>query len=86
VEKARSLGPEVVLCDIGLPGMDGYAVARALRADAATRDVTLVALTGYALPQDEQRAHEAGFDRHLAKPPDLDELQRILLGAPRRAA
>jgi PAS domain S-box-containing protein len=86
VEKARAFAPEVVLCDIGLPGMDGYAVARALRAYQATRGMTLVALTGYALAQDEQRAHEAGFDRHLAKPPDLDKLQRILVEASRRAA
>jgi PAS domain S-box-containing protein len=86
VAKARELAPEIVLCDIGLPGMDGYSVARALRGDPSLRGVTLVALTGYALAQDEQRAIAAGFDRHLAKPPDLDELQRILVEAPARRA
>jgi PAS domain S-box-containing protein len=75
---ARQLAPDVVVCDIGLPGMDGYAVARALRADEATRGAYLVALSGYALPEDLRRAHEAGFDRHLAKPLELDALQRVL--------
>jgi CheY-like chemotaxis protein len=56
---ARKLRPEVLLCDIGLPGMDGYEVARAFRADEALRGTLLVALTGYALPEDLQRAQEA---------------------------
>ena len=79
LREAREYRPEVLLCDIGLPGMDGYAVARAFRADEALGGVFLVALTGYALPEDLQRAIEAGFDRHLAKPPDLKELERILV-------
>jgi PAS domain S-box-containing protein len=76
--KARAFRPEVVLCDIGLPGMDGYAVARAFRADETFKDVFLVALSGYALPEDLLRAAEAGFDRHLAKPPRLDQLEELL--------
>jgi two-component system CheB/CheR fusion protein len=79
---ARRLAPDVVVCDIGLPGMDGYAVARALRADEATRGAYLVALSGYALPDDLRRAREAGFDRHLAKPLELDALQRVLRDGP----
>ncbi len=79
--RAREFPPEVLLCDIGLPGMDGYAVARAFRADEVLKRVFLVALTGYALPEDLQRAAEAGFDRHLAKPPDLAELERMLATA-----
>jgi PAS domain S-box-containing protein len=75
--RARESCPEVVLCDIGLPGMDGYEVARAFRADEALRSVTLVALTGYALPQDRNRALEAGFDHHLAKPPRLAKLKEL---------
>jgi CheY-like chemotaxis protein len=77
VEKARALRPEVVLCDIGLPGMDGYAVARALRSEhgAALR---LVAVSGYAQPEDVRRAAEAGFDAHLAKPPDPADIERLL--------
>jgi signal transduction histidine kinase len=56
LEKARSFKPEVVLCDIGLPGMDGYAVARAFRSDGELHHIALVALTGYALPEDLKRA------------------------------
>ncbi len=78
LEKARSFLPQVVLCDIGLPGLDGYGVARELRRDAALSSVFLVALTGYAQPEDQRRALEAGFDRHLAKPPDLEAIGRVL--------
>jgi two-component system CheB/CheR fusion protein len=83
LDKARSFKPEVVLCDIGLPGMDGYEVARAFRSDYELHDIALVALTGYALPEDLKRAEEAGFDRHLAKPPSIDALERILAELPR---
>jgi two-component system CheB/CheR fusion protein len=76
--RAREFKPEVVLCDIGLPGMDGFEVARAFRADDALKGVFLVALSGYALPEDLQRAQEAGFDRHLAKPPSLEKLESVL--------
>jgi two-component system CheB/CheR fusion protein len=76
--RAREFKPEVVLCDIGLPGMDGYQVARAFRADDALKGVFLVALSGYALPEDLQRAEEAGFDRHLAKPPSLEKIEEAL--------
>jgi PAS domain S-box-containing protein len=84
VRIARELRPEVVLCDIGLPGMDGYAVAQALRADRTLASTLLVALTGYALPDDLRRASEAGFDRHVAKPPSLDSIEEIL-AAPAQA-
>ena len=76
--RAREFKPEVVLCDIGLPGMDGFEVARAFRADDALKGVFLVALSGYALPEDLQRAREAGFDRHLAKPPSLEKVEEAL--------
>ena len=81
VVTARKLRPEVVLCDIGLPGMDGYAVAKTLRADATMKNTFLVALTGYALPEDFRRASEAGFDRHIAKPPSLEAIAEILRDA-----
>ncbi|MGB8298945.1 MAG: GAF domain-containing protein [Polyangia bacterium] len=76
--KAREFRPQVVLCDIGLPGMDGYEVARAFRADETLRRTFLVALTGYALPEDSRRATEAGFQRHLAKPLSLQALEDLL--------
>lgn len=71
--------PEVLVCDIGLPGMDGFAVARAFRENQKLKNVFLVALTGYALPEDVDKATAAGFDRHLAKPVDAGMLQRILV-------
>ncbi len=70
--------PEVVLLDIGLPGMDGYAVAQALQAHRGARRPVLVALTGYGREEDRARALEAGFDRHFVKPLDLDVLERFL--------
>jgi CheY-like chemotaxis protein len=76
--RARRFAPDAILCDIGLPGMDGYAVAREVRADPALGDVFLVALTGYALPDDLRRAQEAGFDAHLAKPPPLERIEALL--------
>lgn len=81
---ARESPPEVVLCDVGLPGMDGYEVARLLRSDEALRRCTLVALTGYARPEDKERAARAGFHLHLAKPPSMDELAEILANAAAR--
>jgi PAS domain S-box-containing protein len=83
IATAREFHPEVVLCDIGLPGMDGYEVARAFRADEALRGAQLVALSGYALAEDLQRAAEAGFERHLAKPPSLEKLRELLQGTGR---
>jgi PAS domain S-box-containing protein len=79
---AGSFHPEIVLCDIGLPGMDGYAVARAFRADPALSSIFLVALTGYAQPSDIKAAMDAGFDRHIAKPATIERLAEVLAEAP----
>jgi CheY-like chemotaxis protein len=70
--------PEFVFLDIGLPYMDGYEVARRLRAIDAMRGAVLVALTGYARDQDRQRAWEAGFDIYLAKPATPESIQTVL--------
>ncbi|HYG63832.1 MAG TPA: response regulator, partial [Thermoanaerobaculia bacterium] len=78
IEAARGFHPEVVLCDIGLPGMDGYAVAEQLRSDPDTTRCRLVALTGYGRDSDRRRAEEAGFDLHLVKPVEPEQLQRLL--------
>jgi PAS domain S-box-containing protein len=82
IERARTLRPDVVLCDIGLPGMDGHAVARTLRADPELGRVALVAVSGYAGPDDVAKAREAGFDAHLAKPPSMEALERVLATRP----
>jgi CheY-like chemotaxis protein len=84
LEKVRAHRPDVVICDIGLPGMDGHAVARAIRADASLSATTLVALTGYAAPEDLARSQEAGFDYHLAKPPSIESIEQVLAEAKRR--
>ena len=78
LEKAKELTPEVVLCDVGLPGKDGYAVARALRSDPELGDVLLVAITGYALEEDRRRVLASGFHAHLAKPIELNDLEDLL--------
>jgi PAS domain S-box-containing protein len=83
VETARAFRPDVVLCDIGLPVMDGYEVARAIRADPELASTFLVAVTGYALPEDQRRAAEAGFVRHLGKPVPIEVMGDVLATAPR---
>jgi CheY-like chemotaxis protein len=75
---ARERKPDVIVCDIGLPDLDGYEVARAVRGDDSLRGTRLVALTGYAQPEDRERAIEAGFDVHLPKPPTPEMLARVL--------
>ena len=78
VRAAQQHRPDVVLCDIGLPGLDGYAVARKLRGDPATAQARLIAVTAYGRDEDRRRSHEAGFEQHLVKPVDPDALQRVL--------
>ncbi len=78
IEMARSFLPDVVLCDLGLPEMDGLSVARSLRAEPALSGVRLVALTGYVGPEDVERALLAGFDSHMPKPADPDALLRLI--------
>jgi signal transduction histidine kinase len=74
VQTAHAAAPDVALVDIGLPGIDGYEVARRLRSDAGTRRIKLIALTGYGLADDQKRVMEAGFDVHLVKPVDINQL------------
>jgi two-component system CheB/CheR fusion protein len=75
---AERFAPDCVLVDIGLPDMDGYELARRFRKDPRHRDLYLVALTGYGRAEDRSAAHAAGFDTHLVKPADVDELERLL--------
>jgi CheY-like chemotaxis protein len=78
LETALRLRPDVVLCDLGLPELDGFEVARALRGDPDTAGTYLVAVSGYGQDDDRRRSREAGFDTHLTKPVDPCHLQRLL--------
>jgi two-component system CheB/CheR fusion protein len=78
---AAEFRPDVALIDLSLPGLDGFAVARRLRALPATRDTLLIAMTGWATKEHERRAHDAGFDLHLVKPVSVDVLTSALEGA-----
>jgi signal transduction histidine kinase len=78
VKAARLFHPEIVLCDLGLPGMDGYQVAAALRKDPDTASAKLIAVTGYGRDEDRRKSKEAGFDQHLTKPVDPAQLRRLL--------
>lgn len=71
---AKTFQPHLVLSDIGLPGMDGYALAPQLRTAAGERKLVLAAVTSYGRPRDKARARDAGFDHHLVKPVDADSL------------
>ncbi len=73
-----SFKPELVLLDIGMPGMDGYATIAALRAAQSDRPVKIVALTGWGRSEDRMRTLAAGFDQHLVKPSGLDDLRALL--------
>jgi two-component system CheB/CheR fusion protein len=84
IERARDYRPEVILCDIGLPDLDGYTVARALRGEPALTGTCLVALSGYGRDQDIEKAEKSGFDRHLTKPADFPRLLALLETARRR--
>ena len=78
VEMISLQPPDVALVDIGLPGLNGYDLARRIRSNPQCGDVFLVALTGYSLPADRQRALSSGFHAHLAKPVDLEQLRQLL--------
>jgi CheY-like chemotaxis protein len=83
IETARQFHPDLVLCDIGLPEMDGYAVAAALRQDPITGSARLLAISGYGQQEDLRRSREVGFDQHLTKPIDFAELEQLLAAMPR---
>jgi two-component system, chemotaxis family, CheB/CheR fusion protein len=78
---AQSLRPQVVLLDIGLPGMDGFEVARRLRTLPEAKRALLIALTGYGRTEDQQRSIDAGFDQHMVKPLDLERLNALMANA-----
>jgi CheY-like chemotaxis protein len=83
---AQAEPPHMVLLDLGMPGMDGYQVARRLRRLPGFHDVLLVALTGWGQEEDQRRSREAGFDLHLVKPVEPDALKQLLAHPPRPLA
>jgi CheY-like chemotaxis protein len=85
LEAALDYRPNVVLLDIGLPGLNGFEVAKRLRQQPALQDAVLVAMTGYGQESDRQRSQEAGFDHHLVKPADLGKVLQILATASDKA-
>jgi CheY-like chemotaxis protein len=82
VELAGAFRPEVAFIDIALPGLDGYEVARRLRAGADGRTMVLIALTGRGQPEDRRRAHAAGFDGFLVKPVVPEQLFEMIARVP----
>jgi two-component system CheB/CheR fusion protein len=80
LELFKSAQPDIALVDIGLPGMDGYEIARRFRAEPHGAKDFLVALTGYGSASDRDRSRQAGFDLHLLKPVDPEKLQSVLDG------
>jgi signal transduction histidine kinase len=85
IDAVQALRPDVVLLDLGLPGMNGYEVAEHLRRDGGTNGLTLIAISGYGQEEDLARSKQAGFDRHLVKPASSEALQAALDAAARLA-
>jgi CheY-like chemotaxis protein len=78
VEESEAFRPDVALLDIGMPGLDGYEVARLIRSKPWGAGIVLIALTGWGEEEDVRRSREAGFDRHLLKPIDIAPLREAL--------
>jgi CheY-like chemotaxis protein len=78
LELVKQYRPDVVICDIGLPGLNGWEVARGVRRDPTVADARLIALTGYGTAEDRKRSREAGFDVHLVKPVPPEVLEDLL--------
>lgn len=84
LNRAREQPPEMIVLDIGLPGMDGFEVAQCLRREPSCAGAVIIAVTGYGQPEDRQRAIDAGFNHHLVKPVDIEELKTLLQSQPIR--
>ncbi len=84
LEAVRAYRPSVVLLDVGMPGMDGHEVAGRVREASESREVLLIAMTGWGQEDDRRRSREAGFDHHLVKPVSTDVIQALLASLPVR--
>ncbi len=82
LQAVRDFGPEIILLDIGLPGMTGYEVAQQLRSQPEFGALVLAAMTGYGQDEDKRRSREAGFDHHLTKPLDPEKLEALVASSP----
>ncbi|HKB01381.1 MAG TPA: response regulator, partial [Gemmataceae bacterium] len=82
LQAVRDFRPDVILLDIGLPGMTGYEVAQQLRAQPGLESVVLAAMTGYGQDDDRRRSREAGFNHHLTKPLDPERLHALIASPP----
>src|SRR5207245_11076538 len=85
LSQAVAFQPEIVLLDIGLPGMNGYEVAQCLREQPEFKKTILIAVTGYGQEGERRRSRDAGFDHHLTKPVDPDVLQKLLTSLPKHS-
>jgi CheY-like chemotaxis protein len=79
LELAATFRPHMIFLDLGMPGMDGYEVARRLRTTPGQEETVLAALTGWGQEEDRRRTAEAGFNHHLIKPPELKAVENLLL-------
>lgn len=90
VRLAKRLCPDIVLCDLRMPYLDGYGLLERVRADPALKDLIVIAVTAYSMPDDRRRVAEAGFDGHLTKPitPEIvvGQIERFIAAGRRRAA
>ena len=78
LEVAAAFRPDLILLDIGMPKLDGYDTARQIRQESWGKQVTLVALTGWGQEEDRRKSREAGFDSHMVKPIQLQDIERLL--------
>jgi CheY-like chemotaxis protein len=78
MDKAREFHPDIILLDLGLPGLSGFEIARQLRSSADLDHVTLIALTGYGQDEDRRQTRAHGFDHHIVKPVDLEALNALI--------
>jgi len=86
IQLATKEVPDAIILDIGLPGMDGFQVARHIRGQDQLAKSYLIAVTGYGSEEDQRRTHEAGFDAHMVKPADFDRIQQLLSSLNRSGA